>query len=55
MRIRVTTVEGKEETVIVNGPNQRDAKLIAMREVTGFMVPPEGTFADIIDLYAHKE
>lgn len=54
MQIRVTTSDGTQEDVFVPGPNQRDATLMAMRIVTGYEVPPEGTTAEIVDLYAHE-
>ena len=55
MKIKVTIPDGTETIIIINdAPNQRDAMLVAMRMVTGYMVPPEGTEAVIIDLFARK-
>lgn len=45
--IEVTTKDGKE-VVAVSAPNQRDAHLLAAREVTGEMEPPPGTGTRII-------
>jgi hypothetical protein len=53
MKIQGTAPDGTTTDIIVNdAPNQRDAKLIARRMVTGGMEPPEGTTAVIVDLYA---
>jgi hypothetical protein len=51
MKIKVHSPNGETFVGYVDGPNQRDAKLIACREVSG-LADPTGYEARIVDVHA---
>lgn len=54
MKIRVSLPQGSTVIGFVDHAlNQRDALLIARREVSGTMAPPPEYEASIVDVYAH--